>query len=265
MVVYLGSQVHDRWCIEAGATDEPYLREDCGCLPHTTEFRGRLLWQSEKLVEVMHAVVRRGWKIGTHAYGDRASRVLLDVYEQLLNRHPNLPEGTLVMEHGALATAEQRERAVKLNIHVTVQLPFLHDVAGIQEEYWGRERVSRIFPLRQWIDAGGSISAGSGFPVEPYGAAVSLWSMTTRETVVGVRGPEHAITIPEGISLHTTAATGLLGETDTRGTLSVGHFADLNIWKHDPFRGYEGSVPPQHKTQTDRQTRLQTVHGRHLK
>ena len=234
--------------IEAGATEEPYLSEGCGCVPHATEFRGRLLWQPEKLVEVMDAVLRRGWKIGTHAYGDRASRILLDVYEQLLKRHPNLPKGSLVMEHGALATAEQRKRAITLGIPVTVQLPFLHDVAGIQEVYWGQERVSRTFPLRQWIDAGGHISAGSDFPVGPYGAIVSLWSMATRETVVGVRGPEHVISIPEGIALHTTAATELLGESESRGILGPGRFADLNIWKMDPHDGYNGSEVPQDKT-----------------
>lgn len=90
----------------------------------------------------MDAAVRRGWKIGTHAYGGRAVRLLLDPHERLLQRYLDLSPGTLVMEYGALATAVEPERAVKLEIAVSILHPLLHDVAGIQEVFWGVERVS---------------------------------------------------------------------------------------------------------------------------
>ncbi|KAJ2966683.1 hypothetical protein NQ176_g10033 [Zarea fungicola] len=139
------------------------------------------------------------------------------------------------MEHGALATADQRERAVALGIPVTIQVPLLHDAAGIQEVYWGRERVNRLFPVRQWIDAGALVTAGSDFPVGPFGSLFSLWAMATRETVVGVRGLEHAITVAEGIALHTKAAVKMLGEEGSRGMLAMGLLADLNVWRDDPY------------------------------
>ncbi|MFH8663202.1 hypothetical protein [Streptomyces afghaniensis] len=66
-------------------------------------------------------MVRRGWRVGTHAYGDRAVRTLLDVYERVLERNPGLPAGTLVMDHGHLAGPEQQARAVALGIPVTIQ------------------------------------------------------------------------------------------------------------------------------------------------
>ncbi|OAA35898.1 Amidohydrolase 3 [Cordyceps fumosorosea ARSEF 2679] len=227
--------------IEAGATEDAYCSEGCGCPVGATDFRGRLLWEPDTLVDVMDVVLRRGWRIGTHAYGDRATQNLLDVYEKLLERHPDLPQGSLVMEHGALATKDQQDRAVALGIPVTIQAPLLHDVAGIQEIYWGRERVNRIFPVRQWIDAGALVTAGSDFPVGPYGSMFSLWAMATRKTVVGVRGPEYAITVAEGIVLHTTAAAKLLGETDKRGMLVPGRFADLNVWNSDPYEAAQNA------------------------
>lgn len=221
--------------IEAGATEEPYVSEGCGCPVNVTTFQGRLLWERDALIEVMDLVLRRGWRIGTHAYGDRATRILLDVYQELRKRHPSLEDGCLVMEHGALATEEQRRRAVGLGIPVTIQVPLLHDAAAIQEVYWGKERVSRLFPVKQWIESGANVSAGSDFPVGPYGAMFSLWSMATRQTVAGVRGPEHAITVADGIQLHTSAAVRMLRESDVRGVLIPGRFADMNIWEMDPF------------------------------
>lgn len=81
--------------LEAGATEEPYACDH--------SFSGTLTWEPDALVEAVEAVVRRGWRVGTHAYGDRAVRILLDVYERVLARNPGLPAGTLVMEHGGLA------------------------------------------------------------------------------------------------------------------------------------------------------------------
>lgn len=219
--------------IEAGATEEPYVNQNCGCAGH--EACGRLLWDTEELVEAMDAVIRRGWRIGTHAYGDRAVRRLLDVYEVLLRRHPHLSNGTLVMEHGGLATPAQQARAVALGIAITIQQPLLHDVAGVQETYWGVERVNRLFPARQWLNLGADISGGSDYPVGMFGAMRSIWGMSTRQTVAGVRGPEHAISVSESIALHTTAAAKMLKESETRGSLRVGSFADLTLWSKDPF------------------------------
>ncbi|MEY9946629.1 amidohydrolase [Kitasatospora sp. GAS1066B] len=213
--------------IEAGALEQPYAGRDCYC--------GSLHWEPEPLADAVDAVVRRGWRVGSHAWGDRGLRVLLDVYEEVLRRHPGLPAGTLVIEHGGLARPEQRERAIELGIPVTVQHPLLHDAAGAQIREWGADRVADLFPLREWLDEGALLTAGSDFPVGPFGAMTSVWGMTTRQTLAGVQGARHAISRPEAIALHTTNAARLLGETELRGTLAPGHLADLTLWPADPL------------------------------
>ncbi|MFI2205102.1 amidohydrolase family protein [Streptomyces sp. NPDC020192] len=212
--------------LEAGATEEPYACDHA--------FSGTLIWEPDALVEAVEAVVRRGRRVGTHAYGDRAVRVLLDVYERVLARNPGLPAGTLVMEHGGLAGPEQRARAVALGIPVTIQQPLLHDTAEVEEGFWGPERVARLFPARGWLDLGAEVSAGSDFPVGQFGAMRPVWGMTTRQTVIGVKGPEHAISYDEALALHTTHAARLLGEEHLRGTLTPGRYADLTLWDQDP-------------------------------
>ncbi|AQA10634.1 amidohydrolase [Streptomyces malaysiensis] len=212
--------------LEAGATEEPYACDH--------SYSGMLIWEPDALVEAVEAVVRRGWRVGTHAYGDRAVRTLLDVYERVLRRNPGLPAGALVMEHGGLAGPEQRARAVALGIPVTIQQPLLHDTAEVEEGFWGPERVARLFPARGWIDLGAQVSAGSDFPVGQFGAMRSVWGMTTRRTVIGVKGPEHAISYDEALTLHTTQAARLCGEETLRGTLAPGRLADLTVWPRNP-------------------------------
>lgn len=226
--------------IEAGATEEPYRigpHDDAGaeCCVTPTEWRGALLQSPDQIVELMDAVVRMGWRIGTHAYGDRGVRTLLDVYETLLKRHPHLPPGTFVMEHGGLATADQRRRAVALGIPVTIQQPLLHDVAAIQAQYWGKERTSHLFPARQWLDQDALIAGGSDFPVGKFGAMRSIWGMASRMTVAGIQGPEHAISVEQAIGLHTTSAVKLLHEEGTRGMIAPGRWADLTVFRTDPL------------------------------
>jgi predicted amidohydrolase YtcJ len=212
--------------LEAGATEEPYACDHA--------YSGILTWEPDALAEAVEAVIRRGWRVGTHAYGDRAVRILLDVYERVLANNPGLPAGTLVMEHGGLAGAEQRARAAKLGIPVTIQQPLLHDTAEVEREYWGPERVAELFPARGWLDQGAQVTAGSDFPVGQFGAMRSVWGLTTRQTVIGVQGPQHAVTYDEAVLLHTVNAAWLTGESHTRGSLTPGRLADLTVWNRDP-------------------------------
>ncbi|MCU1682864.1 MAG: amidohydrolase [Amycolatopsis sp.] len=212
--------------LEAAATEQPYHNDH--------DFCGTLLWEPPALVEAVEAVVSRGWRVGTHANGDRAVRVLLDVYEQVLRRNPGLPAGALVMEHGSLAGPEQRARAVALGVPVTIQQPLLHDTAEVGIGFWGEQRVSDLFPAREWLDDGALVTAGSDFPVGQFGAMRSIWGMTTRQTVAGVQGAQHAVSYAEAVAMHTTNAARLLGETDLRGMLTTGRLADLTSWPRDP-------------------------------
>jgi predicted amidohydrolase YtcJ len=214
--------------LEAGATEEPYACDHV--------FRGTLMWDPDALVHAVEAVVRRGWRVGTHAYRDRAVRILLDVYERVLRNNPGLPAGTLVMEHGGLANHEQRSRAVELGVPVTIQQPLLHDTAEVEQGFWGPDRVAALFPARKWLDRGALVAGGSDFPVGQLGAMRSVWGMTTRQTVIGGQGPEHAVSYDEAVAMHTTLATRLVGEDSLRGRLTPGRLADLTIWDRDPAR-----------------------------
>jgi predicted amidohydrolase YtcJ len=63
---------------------------------------GLLVSAPDELVHTVERVVRAGLPVGTPAWGDRAMRLLLEVYEQVLERHPDLPARSLVSEHGGL-------------------------------------------------------------------------------------------------------------------------------------------------------------------
>jgi predicted amidohydrolase YtcJ len=212
---------------ENGATEEPYVGQP--------DFRGQLFWQEDTLAEVISNAARRGLKVGVHAWGDRAVRTLLDVYERVLKENPNVPKGTLVLEHGGLSPAKERARAIKMGIPVTVQHPLLHDLALGLIAGLGNKRTAEIFPLHEWLQEGALVGAGSDYPVGEYDAMMSVWGMVTRQTRAGVLGPEHAIDVTNAIRLYTVDAARLIGESDRLGTLEPGKLADVVAYRRDPM------------------------------
>jgi predicted amidohydrolase YtcJ len=213
--------------VENGATEEPYANRP--------DYRGDLQWGVDELVDAAGQAVREGWKVGVHAWGDRAVRATLDAFEAILRDRPDTPAGTLVLEHAGLARPDQRARAIRLGIPITVQHPLLYGLAAPLAEYWGQARTADIFPLREWLDEGADLSAGSDYPNAKYGAMVSLWGMTSRQTPLGVLGPEHAIARYEATRLHTADAARLVGDANIRGTLEPGKLADFAAYTVDPL------------------------------
>jgi len=138
---------------ENAATEEPYVGRP--------DFTGLLLWDPAELTKAISLAARRGQKVGVHAWGDRAVRVVLDIYERVLAEVPGLHRGSLVLEHGGLARPAQRARAIRMGIPVTVQHPLLYDLAFGLIQGWGTERTADVFPVREWIEEGALVGAGS--------------------------------------------------------------------------------------------------------
>jgi len=215
--------------VDGAALDQPYVGGDPANIGH-------LNWDSNEMVTVASAAVRRGWRIGTHAVGDRAVRTVLDVYERVLAENPTTPPGTLVIEHALLANAEQRARAIRLRVPVTVQHPLLYTQGQQMVKAWGPERANQALPVRAWLDEGAQLAASSDYPAASYDPMRSLWGLVTRGTQgAGILGPEYAIDQFTAVRLYTSAGAQLDREDAQRGTLQVGRLADLVAFQADPI------------------------------
>jgi predicted amidohydrolase YtcJ len=177
----------------------------------------------------------RGWRIGTHAVGDGAVRVVLDVYERVTNESGGLARATLVVEHALLVEPAQRARAVRLGVGVTVQHALLWNMASEMLTTWGPGRTARVSPVDEWLAAGTILAAGTDI-VRPFNPMTNVWGMVTRGThSAGIQGPEHAIDRQTAIELYTAAGARLDREGQRRGTLAAGRLADIVAYPADPF------------------------------
>jgi len=212
---------------EGAALEQPYAND-----PGNS---GHLDWDPAVMTRVCAEAAGRGWRIGTHAVGDRALRTLLDVYEAVAAQVGPLPPWTLVIEHGMLSDAGLRDRAVRGGFNVTVQHPVLWNMASEMLVTWGPERTSRVTPLDQWLAVGADLAAGTDI-VRPFNPMTNVWGMVTRATKsAGVQGPEHAISVGTALELYTVGTAALNHEQDRLGSITPGKLADLVGYPVDPL------------------------------
>jgi len=213
--------------VEGAAMEQPYAND-----PGNS---GHLNWDSAVMTRICSEAVRRGWRIGTHAVGDRAVRTLLDVYEDVVAEAGPVPPWTLVIEHAMLTDAALRDRAVRDGFGVTVQFPVLWNMASEMLVTWGPERTRQITPLDQWLAAGASLAAGTDL-VRPFNPMTNVWGMVTRGTKsAGIQGPEHAIDVAMALRLYTVGTAALNHEQDRLGSVTPGKLADLVGYPADPL------------------------------
>jgi hypothetical protein len=141
-----------------------------------------------------------------------------------------------VIEHGFLADKEQRGRAIRLGIPVTVQHPLLYGMARNLLRLWGPERTRSIMPVRAWLDEGAQVSAGTDYPAGSVDPIQAIWGMVTRQTRdAGVQGEEYAVDPYTAFWLYTAAGAQLVGEGGRRGTLEPNCLADLVGFAGNPI------------------------------
>ncbi len=213
--------------VEGGALEQPYANDPANS--------GHLNWDPAVMTRVCTEAVRRGWRIGTHAAGDRAVRAVLEVYEAVAAQVGDLPPWTLVIEHALLSDAGLRARAVRGGFGVTVQHPLLWNMGSEMLAAWGPERTSRVSPLDEWLAAGASLAAGTDI-ARPFNPMTAVWGMVTRGTkTAGVQGPGHAIDVATALELYTMGSARLNHESGRLGSITPGKLADLAAYPADPF------------------------------
>jgi predicted amidohydrolase YtcJ len=213
--------------VEGGALEQPYADDPANS--------GHLNWDPAVLTRVCTEAARRGWRIGTHAAGDRAVRTLLDVYEGVVAQTGPLPPWTLVIEHALLSDPAQRERAVRGGFAITVQHALLWNMGSEMLTTWGPERTRRVNPLDEWLAAGADLAAGTDI-ARPFNPMTNVWGMVTRGTKsAGIQGPEHAIGVADALRLYTLGTAALNGDAGRLGSITPGKLADLAGYPADPM------------------------------
>ena len=188
----------------------------------------------EELYENGRKAYAAGWQLGTHANGDVAIERVLNVYERLNKEIPR-KDPRFRIEHCTLITDSIIKRMQSLNVIPTPFSTYVY-YHGEKMQYFGKERLERMFALRTFLDAGLRPTQASDYPPGEFPPMMALQSEVTRTDMNGnVWGPSQRISVEEAIRVGTINGAHASYEETLKGSIEPGKLADLVVLGRDPF------------------------------
>jgi predicted amidohydrolase YtcJ len=191
---------------------------------------------TEELFATVRAVHRDGNRIGVHANGDAAIRLVLDAFEEVQRELPR-PGLRHRVEHCSVIDTEILARMRTLG---AIAVPFAGYVAyhgGALNTWYGAERTERMFAHRSFLDAGVTVAGSSDYPCGPYEPLLGIQSMVTREGLDDGEpvGPSQRVSAREALRVFTIGSAEAEGATGSKGRLVPGRLADFVVLGENPL------------------------------
>jgi hypothetical protein len=197
---------------------------------------GSLSCDEDNFEQTLSKAGATGWQVCVHAIGDRA----VGLTARCLASLGSTGVGHRI-EHCCLTDDETIAVMAAAEVVPVPQLAFLRERSDDFLTALGEERMHRLYPLREWIDAGLRPIHGSDAPVTRDTRPLVAASTAVTRTDGNGRfwGADQAISADEAIAM-LTCWPALADRVADRGRIDVGSRADLTVLDQDPR-----AVPPE--------------------
>ncbi|MBM3812229.1 MAG: amidohydrolase [Acidimicrobiia bacterium] len=198
--------------------------------------RGLLLNPPEKMREWIQSADGAGLQLAVHAIGDRANRLLLDIYEEV-SKANGKRDRRFRIEHAQHLRAADISRFARLGVIASMQPYHAIDDGCWADKVIGKERAKSTYAFRSLLDAGARVAFGSDWFVAPPSVAEGLYAALTRATLDGRHPggwvPEQKIGMAEALAAYTRAGAYASFEEKEKGTIETGKLADFAVLDGD--------------------------------
>lgn len=197
----------------------------------------------EDIEETARIAAETGFQLNTHAIGDRANRVVLDIYERTFEefggdgRRWRIEHAQHVHPDDVPRFAELGVVAAMQGVHATSDAPWVFRRLGAERAESG------AYLWRTFLDLGVVVSNGTDVPVEDISPVASFYSSVVRQDKDGNDFfPEQRMTRMEALKSYTLANAYAAFEEDIKGSLTVGKLADIAVLDRDIMRIPEDEI-----------------------
>jgi predicted amidohydrolase YtcJ len=201
--------------------------------------RGLLVNPPERMQKWIQGADAAGLHVVVHAIGDRANRLLLDIYEKTIAANGRRDRRFRV-EHAQHLAPEDIPRFGKLGVIASMQPYHAIDDGRWAEKVIGPRRAEGTYAFRTLLDTKATLAFGSDWFVAPPSVAEGIFAAVTRSTLDGKRPegwvPKQKITVEEALRAYTSAAAFASFEENDKGALTPGKLADFVILEDDLFK-----------------------------
>ncbi len=196
---------------------------------------GILVTEADELYEQARKAHYADWQIGTHANGDVAIDMTMNIYERLQKERPR-KDPRFRLEHCTVINPGLVRRIRDIG---AIPTPFSTYVYyhGEKMKNYGKQRLEEMFAVKSFLDAGIRATQTSDYPPGPYEPMMAMQSTVTRTDINGeLWGPSQRVTVEQALKVGTIHGAYASYEEDRKGSLEAGKLADLVVLGKDPMK-----------------------------
>jgi predicted amidohydrolase YtcJ len=184
-----------------------------------------------------------GLQLCTHAIGDQAISMILDIYSEITQSYGEA-DRRFRIEHAQHMAAKDFDRFAQLHVIASVQPYHAIDDGRWAEGRIGHDRASRTYAFRTFLNHGVRLALGTDWDVAPLNPMLTVYAAVTRATLDGKNPngwfPEQKLTVPETVEAYTMGSAYAEFQENEKGSITPGKLADMVLLSDDIF-----SIPPE--------------------
>ncbi len=209
-------------------------------MPHHT---GLMMLTKKQFKAIAVRLRDAGFQMNTHAIGDSANRMVLQVYEEVLSGTKN---ARWRVEHAQVVAPEDFDY-FSMN-----SIPSVQPTHATSDMYWaedrlGKERIKGAYAYKKLLKQAGMVALGTDFPIEKVNPLFTFYAAIARKDlnnypVEGYR-KEEALSRQETLQGMTIWAAYANFEEKEKGSIEAGKWADFTVLDKDIMTIPETEIP----------------------
>jgi predicted amidohydrolase YtcJ len=207
--------------------------------PETSGLPNEMMLPEGNMLKMALGADKAGLQLAVHAIGDKANRIMLDVYTEVVKQNGARTDRRWRIEHAQHLRPEDFARFAQLGVIASVQPYHAIDDGRWAEKRIGHERAKTTYAFRTFLDHGVGLAFGSDWTVAPLDPMQGLYAAVTRATLDGKNPggwfPEQKLTLEEAIQAYTMGSAFAEFREKEKGSLTPGKFADVVVLDTDLF------------------------------
>ena len=207
--------------------------------PETAGLPNEMMLPEGNMLKMVLGADKAGLQLAVHAVGDRANRIMLDVYTEVAKQNGPRNDRRWRIEHAQHLRPEDFARFAQLGVIASVQPYHAIDDGRWAEKRIGHERAKTTYAFRTLLDHGVHLAFGSDWTVAPLNPMLGLYAAVTRATLDGKNPngwfPEQKLALKEAIEAYTMGSAFAEFREKEKGSLTPGKLADVVVLDTDLF------------------------------
>ena len=207
--------------------------------PETSGLPNEMMLPEGNMLKMALGADNAGLQLAVHAIGDKANRIMLDIYAEVAKQNGARSDRRWRIEHAQHLRPEDFARFGQLAVIASVQPYHAIDDGRWAEKRIGHERAKTTYAFRTFLTHGVRLAFGSDWTVAPLDPMLGLYAAVTRATLDGKNPggwfPEQKLTLEEALQAYTMGSAFAEFREKEKGSLTPGKLADVVVLDSDLF------------------------------